>query len=166
MNMFVDATQLHADLSTLSSEESFLRAIPIAYARERGVVMLVGSEGPMLVMAEPEAQTIDMVRRRLRRSLPCVRATPEQVRTAIDRVYQQLEVDSARLLDRGEALASPLASGVRREDLLDSGDRAPVIQLVNSLLHEALRAQASDVHLQPTESALQVRLRIDGVLHD
>ncbi|MCA9066815.1 MAG: Flp pilus assembly complex ATPase component TadA, partial [Planctomycetaceae bacterium] len=55
---------------------------------------------------------------------------------------------------------------VSREDLLDSEDRAPVIKLVNSLLFEAVRSRASDIHVQPRETYVAVRMRIDGVLFD
>ena len=58
---------------------------------------------------------------------------------------------------------SPLAS---REDLLDNASRAPVIKLVNLILFEAVKSNASDVHVQPYEDRLLVRTRIDGVLYD
>ena len=52
------------------------------------------------------------------------------------------------------------------EDLLDNAARAPVIKLVNLMLFDAVKAGASDVHVQPYESDVIVRLRIDGVLYD
>jgi general secretion pathway protein E len=58
----------------------------------------------------------------------------------------------------------PAASGA--EDLLDSSGQAPVIKLVNSILFDAIKARASDVHVQPQEDRLLVRQRIDGVLFD
>ena len=52
------------------------------------------------------------------------------------------------------------------EDLLDSQDDAPVIRLINALLTQALRDGASDIHIEPFETRLVVRLRIDGTLRD
>ena len=52
------------------------------------------------------------------------------------------------------------------EDLLDGAGKAPVIKLVNLVLFEAVSRQASDVHVQPYDEKLLVRMRIDGVLHD
>ena len=49
-------------------------------------------------------------------------------------------------------------------DLLDSDDDAPIIRLLNSLLSEAVRAGASDIHLEPFENKMLARLRIDGIL--
>ena len=53
-----------------------------------------------------------------------------------------------------------------REDLLDNASRAPVIKLVNLILFEAVKSNASDIHVQPYEQRLVVRTRIDGVLYD
>ncbi|MDQ6955303.1 MAG: type II secretion system ATPase GspE [Mariprofundaceae bacterium] len=50
-------------------------------------------------------------------------------------------------------------------DLLESEDDAPVIRLVNTLISQALKDRASDIHIEPFESEVLVRFRIDGVLH-
>jgi general secretion pathway protein E len=52
------------------------------------------------------------------------------------------------------------------EDLLDVAQKAPVIKLVNSILYEAMKARASDIHIEPYEKHIKVRYRIDGVLYD
>src|SRR5207244_5127815 len=51
-------------------------------------------------------------------------------------------------------------------DLRTLANQAPVIKLVNVMILEALRARASDIHLEATPDGLRVRYRIDGVLHD
>jgi general secretion pathway protein E len=51
-------------------------------------------------------------------------------------------------------------------DLLDTQDDAPIIKLINGLIAEAVRTGASDIHLEPYEEALVVRLRVDGVLKE
>mgnify|MGYP000412539761 FL=1 len=68
-------------------------------------------------------------------------------------------MDQETLLRDVSALAS-------REDLLDTEGRAPIIRLVNHLLFDAVKAGASDVHIQPYEDRVVVRQRIDGVLFD
>ncbi|MGB0361108.1 MAG: GspE/PulE family protein, partial [Endozoicomonas sp.] len=52
------------------------------------------------------------------------------------------------------------------EDLLEQSDDAPVIRLINALLTEAIREDASDVHIETFESRLVVRIRIDGILRE
>lgn len=52
------------------------------------------------------------------------------------------------------------------EDLLESEDDAPIIRLINGLLTEAVQEDASDIHVEPYESRLAVRFRVDGVLRE
>src|SRR5690606_14120645 len=51
-------------------------------------------------------------------------------------------------------------------DLLDAEDEAPIIRLVNSLLSQAIKEHASDIHIEPGERELVVRFRIDGILRE
>lgn len=53
-----------------------------------------------------------------------------------------------------------------QEDLLDAEDDAPIIRLINALLTEAIKAGASDIHIEPYEDRLVVRFRVDGVLRE
>jgi general secretion pathway protein E len=52
------------------------------------------------------------------------------------------------------------------EDLLESEDDAPIIRLINALLTEAVKENASDIHIEPFENRLVVRFRVDGVLRE
>jgi general secretion pathway protein E len=53
-----------------------------------------------------------------------------------------------------------------QSDLLDSEDDAPIIRLINALLTQAIKENASDIHIEPFENRLVVRLRVDGVLRE
>ena len=52
------------------------------------------------------------------------------------------------------------------EDLMDQEDDAPIIRLINALLSEAIRLNASDIHIETFEKRLSVRFRVDGVLKE
>jgi len=52
------------------------------------------------------------------------------------------------------------------EDLLESDDDAPIIRLINALITEAIKENASDIHIEPFETRLSIRFRIDGVLRE
>ncbi len=67
--------------------------------------------------------------------------------------------DDADLLSVAQQLAEP-------EDLLESEDDAPIIRLINAILAEAIKENASDIHIEPYEQRLVVRLRIDGILRE
>jgi type IV pilus assembly protein PilB len=58
------------------------------------------------------------------------------------------------------------ASDLEVKSLHDMAEEAPVIRLVNSILSQAVREQASDVHISPEKDHVQVRFRVDGKLHD
>jgi general secretion pathway protein E len=67
--------------------------------------------------------------------------------------------DNVDLLSVAQQLAEP-------EDLLESEDDAPIIRLINAILAEAIKENASDIHIEPFEQRLVVRLRVDGVLRE
>lgn len=52
------------------------------------------------------------------------------------------------------------------EDLLETEDDAPIIRLINALLTQAVKENASDIHIEPFENRLLVRIRVDGVLRE
>src|SRR3954469_8609221 len=52
------------------------------------------------------------------------------------------------------------------DDLLDSADDAPAIRLINGIIADAARQGASDIHIEPCETGLGVRVRMDGVLRE
>ena len=52
------------------------------------------------------------------------------------------------------------------EDLLESDDDAPIIRLINALITEAIKENASDIHVEPYEKDFRIRFRIDGILYD
>jgi len=81
----------------------------------------------------------------------------EQKSTVIEEVAEELNDQN---LDR---LVDEVASS---DDLLDVVNRPPVIRLVNDILFRALQLRASDVHIHPYETKIQIRYRVDGILYD
>ena len=59
-----------------------------------------------------------------------------------------------------------LASTLEPEDLMEADDDAPIIRLINALLSEAIKVNASDVHVEPFENRLRIRFRVDGMLRE
>ena len=148
----------------------FIQQIPIALCREHRFIGLRDNQQVACVaFAQLEAlQFLDIVRRTLRCSVKPLVATQSEIEDAINRSYEQRADQTNELL---ASLSDDSAdeNSIRfteRDDLLDAGDKAPVIQLVNSLLFEAVRSQCSDVHIQPRENNVAVRMRIDGILFD
>ncbi|MGI8704660.1 MAG: type II secretion system ATPase GspE [Sphingomicrobium sp.] len=144
--------------------------IPYAFAKANGVV-LVPTEDDALVVAIREGadpSVLIEVRRHLSR--------PFEVRPAgaseFDRyLHSRYAVDQSAAglvgsIDSNDGL-NALATGIpTAEDLLDSADDAPAIRLINGIIAEAVRRGVSDIHVEPYESGLVVRMRVDGILKE
>ena len=79
------------------------------------------------------------------------------------------QTETGQILDRAEEEAEgslDLLAMVETVDLLDAKDDAPIIRLANSILSQAVRQKASDIHLEPFEEEVKVRYRLDGVLYN
>jgi general secretion pathway protein E len=158
------------DLVERPAAAEFLERIPIAFARQHCILGFVG-EGGHIAAAISDVRSwpqLDVVGRYLGRQVDPLFAPSEQILAAINADYQQQSGHAQQLLeslDHKEVLAE-IEELAAHEDLLDIAGRAPVIKLVNSILFEAVKTKASDIHIQPYEDRLVVRLRIDGVLFD
>jgi len=148
----------------------FIERVPIAFARQHMILGLASDEPRMpLVLGSVDSwPQVDVVSRHLDRPMaPCF-APRDELHAAINAAYQRRTGQAQNLIESldGSDVLEEIKQLESRDDLLDVADRAPVIKLVNLILFEAVTGQASDVHIQPYEDRLIVRLRIDGVLFD
>ena len=158
------------DLKDRPASTDFLEKVPIAYARQHGVLGLdgTGERVPVAVSDLTNPTPLQVIARLLGRAVSPVLAPADAITAAINTAYQQRTGQTQTLLeklDRSDVLAE-VTQLQAKEDLLDVASRAPVIKLVNLILFEAAQARASDVHVQPYEQTLVVRFRIDGLLYD
>jgi general secretion pathway protein E len=147
-----------------------LPRLSYAFARRHGV--LAGERGVngCEVFYRSDTQLESLLE--LRRFLGCA-IVPRLVDTddfgrRLRQAYERGGGAAETMDDLGEALdLGQIASALAEpEDLLETQDDAPIIRLINALLTEALNQNASDVHIEPFEGRLAVRLRIDGVLRE
>lgn len=92
---------------------------------------------------------------------------PADIASALDRALPVGGEGESGATDGG--VSAELEDDVLEEDvehLRDMASEAPIIRLVNLILQRAVESRASDVHIEPFEGSLKVRLRIDGILHD
>ena len=159
------------DLTDQPVSRVFCGQVPISFARRHGVVGLTspGSTGDGRVAIPGLAQLtqVQALSQLLGEPLEPVFAPRKEILRIINLAYQQATDQAQEVISRleGEELLDQF-SRVGNEDLLDAAGKAPVIKLVNLMLFEAVKRQASDVHVQPYDEKLLVRMRIDGVLHD
>ena len=145
--------------------------ISYAFAKGNGVVVTAmdADLAHVAVRRDTRAGALAEVRRALGLPLRARRIDDEQFDELMAIAYNSAEAGAAALaVDLAQDLdISRLLQEIPRvEDLLESQDNAPVIRLINALFTQALRAGASDIHVEPFETRSVVRLRVDGSLRD
>ncbi len=156
-----DAFGLQAqELGTLTVEPAAMSLLPLILARRHQMVPISATADSVTVaLADPSnVLALDDVR-----AATGLRVNPVVVTVG----------DLARLLDRYsrsstdlDAAAAEMGAEEAPVDAVDVDDDAPVVRFVSTLLERAITARGSDIHLEPGEDEMRVRIRIDGVLHD
>ena len=142
-----------------------------SYAKRQGVVVGKVSHEAIEVLHLPGLKwpVFQELRRTLGRPLTLREVDPQTFSARVNEVYQNDNNESQAIAEGiGDEidLASLAAMVPETEDLMDQEDDAPIIRLINALLTEAVRENASDIHIETYEKRLSVRLRVDGVLRE
>lgn len=143
--------------------------LPYGFAKRCGVVLLDAADVALLGLREgADPAGLIEARRALGRPIQVRNLTQAEFDRKLSEVYagDQLSAADGEALDAPGGLGGLIDDIPAAEDLLDAADDAPVIRLINGVIAEAVRAGASDIHLEPFEQALKVRMRIDGVLRE
>lgn len=141
--------------------------VPIAYARQYEVLPIANDDsGVTVAISDPfNVQCIDDLRVIFLKDVRPVLCEGKVILDAINRVYERVRQNLMEDIDENSGeyqydLEEPV-------DLLEASENdAPIIKFVNSLMFRAIKEKASDIHIEPYEREMVVRLRIDGVLHD
>src|SRR3990167_7837608 len=146
-----------------------LRRLPFSFARRHGVVLLSECEGPCLAY-RPGVELVALAeaQRMIGAQLALRGLTQEAFEQALGQAYQHDSASMQLAEDIGGSLdLAALAEQVpENEDLLEQGEDAPIIRLINAILGEAIKETASDIHLETFEKRLVVRFRVDGILRE
>ncbi len=147
--------------------------LPFAFARRFGVVItgvvLNGDKADVVCKSQPALATLAEVRRLAGRELALRPVGEEDFERILTETYARDSSEARQMVeDLGEEmdLASLANSVPETEDLLEQEDDAPIIRLINALLAEAIRENASDIHIETFEKELVVRFRVDGVMRE
>ncbi|OGQ16782.1 MAG: type II secretion system protein GspE [Deltaproteobacteria bacterium RBG_16_71_12] len=166
--------ELHAD----AIPDELVRAVPIGFAKQNHVVTLgrtpsdeVGGGVIIVACADPlDTATLDELRILLKCELELALAPPDLILLAINSAYDRATAKAEHAVaDLEEGPATEIGEEINEPlDLLDvqGDDEAPIIRLVNSLFSQAVKERASDIHIEPFETSMLVRFRVDGVLHE
>jgi general secretion pathway protein E len=142
-------------------------ALSYTFAREHGVLVLEGAR--LGVRGQPRAASLLEARRVLGVPVEVEALAPAVFERRLAEAYALDGIEAERIAGEfsGDESLSHLIEGIpKAADLLEADDEAPVIRLINGLIAEAVKLRASDIHVEPFENKLSVRLRIDGVLQE
>lgn len=148
----------------------FAAKFPIEYCRRHQVlgVKLIDGGNSLLVTEQTKRHIVDIVGRAMGKPLNPSALDLDTLNTLTNRLFEQA-VEAKRLAVDAPTLEQFLGETVpseRVDDLLETDAHGATVKLVNDLLLEAIQVSASDIHLQPFEDYVIVRMRMDGVLED
>ena len=163
------ARQLHVpfvDLTHVDVKPDVVMRLPEALARRfRAIVLDDAGASYSVGLADPtDLFAYDEITRILKREIQLAVVSESLLLQTIDRIYRRTEEISGLAQELGAELGESVIDlgGV---GLLQGLDDAPVVKLLQTVFEDAAGVRASDVHIEPQEEQLQIRFRIDGVLH-
>ena len=159
----VDLTGMKIDEKILKLIPSSLArkysAIPFAFSQENANALLVAMSDPMDMNAIDDFGIVTNMQ------IETVIATPTQVNIAIDRAYGRadaMNVASEYEKSRAEFFDAEEEKLVEEQEV----GNAPIVKLVRTMIEQAVRQRASDIHIEPMENQVRIRYRIDGALYE
>ena len=158
-------------LAELKLEDEVISAVPRHIAKRYRVIP-VSKHGNHLgvALSDPsDLDTIDTLHHLLKMELELKVASEPDIEAALNKYYGAAEDSVSKMIQditEGEVQLHTLPSVGEVDDGATVDADAPIIKLVNTLIVEAFRSRASDIHLEPLGKTFRVRYRIDGVLHE
>ena len=158
------------NLEEFEIDDVVLKLIPRDLAGQHQVLPVNRAGSTLIVaMSDPaNLNAVDDIKFHTGYNVEVVVASEEAIRDAIDRYYDQsakyediltdFDADDVDLVEQGDD-----------DDIVDlerSSEEAPVVRLVNLILVDAIKKNASDIHIEPYEKSFRVRYRIDGALYE
>ncbi len=144
--------------------------VPITFYRQQKVFPIACTDsGVKVAVSDPlNLQPLDDLAVFLGAPVEPVLSSERELMAAINRFFDRETGSTEQVMQdlEGEDLGAIANEIEETDDLLDLASEAPVIRLVNSILTQAVRARASDIHIEPYERELKVRYRIDGLLYN
>jgi len=164
-------SDLHADNMEVDTQEtSSMFLLPFGFAKRHNVIVAEQEDGfELQCISSVSPDIISEVRRVLKVPFTINVLDEETFEQNLTVTYQQDSSEAKQMMENigNEVDLYSLADEMTEtEDLLENEDDAPIIKLINAMLSEAIKDNASDIHIETFEQSLQIRFRVDGVLRE
>lgn len=153
----VDATGINREV---------LKLIPERIAKQYGVVLfdVEGDGSKLLAMEDPDdIQAVNFLQKQLGDNIKVHVATTTDIRTALDLYRGNISSELTQVVTASDEEEAGKEEEVDEADLAED---SPIAQTVNLLIEYAIRSGASDIHIEPRDSYISVRYRVDGILKE
>ena len=149
----------------------FTDRVAISFLKQHKIVPIVTAEEAYFAINDPNSfQSLDDLRRILgNETYKAILVPSQHILNAINSAYDMTQSSADEVMQDidEEEDAERLFSEIQEiGDLLDDTSDSPVIRLVNLMFSQAVRDNASDIHIEPYQNSLKIRQRLDGILHD
>ena len=157
--------------SVETGEIQVARVLPFSFAKRHGILIREIDDGIAHAVYRSGASPLSLAEARRFAGIPLkfTRVTADAFDGMLQQSYEQgsqMAMQMVGDLDEHTDLLQVAQELPEPSDLLESDDDAPIIRFINAVLTEAVKENASDVHIEPYENRLGVRFRIDGVLQE
>jgi len=153
------------------------RILPEGIAKRFCLVAIREIDNKVIVaMADPlDVIAIDTTTLKIKRQIKVVISSPQEIRRAIEAIYHGSDIEEQHLrdlvkleIDEDDEKVEVVVGDVSEPDADTeiAATKAPVIRFVDLLLSQAVKSRASDIHIEPQEKSMVIRMRIDGILRD
>lgn len=160
--------EIISEISDAMLDPALVTELPVEWARAQLMLPINQNGDFRVLLADPRnINAQKQLALLLNRELTPLLAAKETILNGIERCYFRRKATAGEFI-RDMRDQTPETETTKRptDDLLQMAENAPVTQLINLILLEAVKARASDVHIEPYESRLKIRYRIDGMLYD
>ena len=172
-----DERTVNRYLETILPEQlnpELVRKLPLEFLKEQCAIPIMLENGQVAIaLADPlNIEAYDAILGVLAQPCSRVICSASEIEQAISRCYYQnagsgTNNEKSTVQDlSGNNNVDVSSVQTHAEDLLNIASKAPVIKLVNKIFFQAVHSRASDIHIEPYETQVRIRFRIDGVLHD
>ncbi len=156
---------------SVAAHDASSRPLPFSFAKRHGVLIreIKGGKADTVYRTGASPLSLAEARRFAGVPLQLTRVSAEAFDAMLQRSYEQgshMAMQMVGGLDEDIDLLQVAQDLPEPSDLLESDDDAPIIRFINAVLTEAVKDNASDVHIEPYENRLVVRFRVDGVLRE
>jgi len=154
----------------------FTNIIPIHFLKKYYIVPLLKNDEKVELSAQKSIiavndpgslQAVDNLVSLLKiENYQLVLSTKGEILSTINNFYAKKSDSAQKIVDDMEDDDSIINEIKQTSDLLDDTSDAPIIKLVNHVISQSVKAKASDIHIEPGQTSLKIRYRIDGILYD